>query len=114
MTRRRGGGLVSKSEFEIEPNFLDERGTKDNVANIRIVDTPAPTAASVNATSGASNINIQLAPKKLQIPVNMTAAQRLRMTATAMAVANNKARIGMTMNSIMEVDNPVKGEVVVR
>ena len=44
----------------------------------------------------------------------MTAAQRLRMTATAMAVANNKARIGMTMNSIMEVDNPVKGEVVVR
>ena len=34
-------------------------------ANIKKVAIPAPTAASVKATSGASRISIQLAPKKL-------------------------------------------------
>ena len=37
----------------------------DSVASIRTVAIPAPTAASVNATSGASRMTIQLAPRKL-------------------------------------------------
>ena len=45
--------------------IVDRRKTKASVLSIKTVEIPAPTAASVNATSGASRTSIQTAPRKL-------------------------------------------------
>ena len=62
------------------------------VPNINTVEIPAPTAASVNATSTASITVNSAAARRLKMPNNMTAANRLRSLITAMATATRKIK----------------------
>ena len=59
----------------------------------RIRAMPAPTAASVKATSTASKQTNKEADNKLNIPVNIVVAKRLSCWLIAIAVITNKHKI---------------------
>ena len=56
------------------------------VPNIKTVDIPAPTAASVKATSTASSVINSKADKRLKTPESVTTANRLLVRTTPRAV----------------------------
>ena len=62
----------------------------ERVPRSRTVETPAPTAASVKATSTASFRTKRPADSKLNMPVSIAAAKRSRRRAMATAVINKK------------------------
>ena len=66
---------------------VSNRAVSESVPNISTVEIPAPTAASVKATSTASSVTKSKADKKLNTPDNITVANRLRVRITANAVA---------------------------
>ena len=59
------------------------------VPNIKTVEMPAPTAASVNATSTASQVINNRADNRLNTPERATMANKLRVFTTDKAVTIN-------------------------
>ena len=65
--------------------------------NIKTVEIPAPTAASVKATSTASHVINKRADNRLKTPERATMANRLRVFTTVTAVTINMLKSDMFM-----------------
>ena len=82
-------------------SLSSERPVRVTAVNMSKVAIPAPTDASVNATSTASMTTKKLADSRPKIPVIMITANRSRMRTMAMAVMTRKInRTKLTRNSM--------------
>lgn len=73
------------------------REVRAKVPSIRTVEMPAPTAASVNATSTASQVINKSADNRLKTPERATIANKLRVRTTERAVAASMLKSAMLM-----------------
>ena len=79
--------------------FFSCLDVKVNVESIKTVEIPAPTAASVKATSTASIIINNRADSRLKTPDNITVENNPWVLTTAKAVKTSKTKIAIVTKS---------------